>query len=102
MKELDIYIIGIECTDEESTSGLLKVELGKLRDENQKLCERVKAPEHTISGMQQGISPTHLTRELKALTSPSNAIHHGPDTTEHFPQFTMDTLRSECQQYICS
>ena len=80
-KERARHIIGIECTDEESRSGLLKVELGKLRDENQKPHERVKALEHTISGKQQGISATHLTRELKSSNIPlqcdsSWARHH--------------------------
>ena len=95
------HIVGIEpleCTDEESSSHPLDIEKG-LRDKNQKLREYVRALEQTINGMQQGLSPTHLTQELKTLTSTSIAIHYEPDTTDHFTQFTMDAIQFECQEH---
>ena len=33
------------------------------------------------------------------MTFPSNAAYHGPDTVEHFDEFSMDTVVSECKEY---
>lgn len=47
----------------------------------------------------QRYCPAQLSDQLAHLTFPSNAVYHGPDTVQHFHEFTMDTLISECKEY---
>ena len=90
------HIIGISETDETvsneqeySDSHSSQCEL--LR-ENQRLRERIEE-------LEQRLEPTSLERELKTLISPMHAIHHGPDSLEHFGRFSFDNLRLECKEH---
>ena len=50
---------------------------------------------HTVS------VPT-LVEEFSSLTSPRNCIYHGPDTSLHFDQFSLEALQAECEKYAPS
>ena len=67
-------------------------------EENRLLKERVKQLEERIHELEKH-APERFSQQMNHLTFPSNAIYHGPDTLQHFTDFSMDVLIDECKQY---
>lgn len=65
-------------------------------------CSSLKAKVEQLETRLQDIeqySPVALSDQPNHLMSPSNAVYHGPNTIQHFTDFSMEALIAECNQH---
>ena len=86
------HIIGIEEREECEND---------LVEENAALRQRIDELEQAVNLMEQQhpITVTTLLEEFNRVTSPVNSIYHGPDTSSHFQQFSLESLQAECRKH---
>lgn len=78
----------------------LQEENCQLRHTNQKLRERVQALESQIKALEQQHSlRTELDRQMYMVMSRGTYTVNGPDTPEHFSQFSLEAITSELQAH---
>ena len=70
----------------------LAIENKQLHKQVEELQQRVRELEHHHSIVHQ-----NLVDQMQLLLHPSNAVFHGPDTVEHFNNFSIDSIVSELQ-----
>ena len=61
-----------------------------LQHENSQLRQQVKALEERVHGLEE-----QLVGQINSLTTSKNVAYHGPDTVDHFNDFTMAKLLEE-------
>ena len=73
----------------------------QLAQENTQLKQQIEELRETVAELQQHevCSRAQMSDEVKDLMGTSNAMFHGPDTVEHFEEFSIDALIAECQQH---
>ena len=59
----------------------------------------MKALQERVYQLEQATPNTQqLVKQIKCLATPSNSVYHGPDSVEHFTEFSIDTVLKEFEQ----
>ena len=100
-----MHVFGIEEMQEsEQSSDLLQritdleSDLTREREKNANLLERVRQLELQLKQYQRVFCDT-LNSQLETVMNPHHLVVHGPNTVEHFDQFSIDGVVSEFKQH---
>ena len=97
------HIFGLEGREEQSQSSTTTEQVSEqLRAEieaNKQLREQVKALQERVHQLEQATPNTQqLVIQIKCLATPTTPVYHGPDSVEHFTEFSIDTVLNEFEQ----